>query len=305
MAAVDYAAFSAEALLDALEEAGRHPDLGLIQVLLDRRQEVTPGLLDLLAAGVDEDWAEDDPRWYREIHAGLLLIAFREPAALPLFEEILFDPEREVLLEWFDPALSSYGPPIVPLLLRAAGDPQAPWHTRNSSVLMLATIALQHPALREEITAALRRRLPLTTPDGHLLVDRTVDEEQVAHWSFVVSVLADLKDEASRSRIETLYEEGVIDEMILGDVDDYRALLRSEDVPREASYTFDVLENYGARERRKTPAREAKDAEDEGAYEEEDSAPQRGTYVHDQPQVGRNDPCPCGSGRKYKRCCGR
>ena len=21
--------------------------------------------------------------------------------------------------------------------------------------------------------------------------------------------------------------------------------------------------------------------------------------------VGRNDPCPCGSGKKYKRCCGR
>jgi len=21
-------------------------------------------------------------------------------------------------------------------------------------------------------------------------------------------------------------------------------------------------------------------------------------------QSGRNDPCPCGSGRKYKRCCG-
>jgi uncharacterized protein len=23
------------------------------------------------------------------------------------------------------------------------------------------------------------------------------------------------------------------------------------------------------------------------------------------PKVGRNDPCPCGSGRKYKKCCGR
>lgn len=23
-----------------------------------------------------------------------------------------------------------------------------------------------------------------------------------------------------------------------------------------------------------------------------------------QPKVGRNDPCPCGSGKKYKRCCG-
>ena len=23
------------------------------------------------------------------------------------------------------------------------------------------------------------------------------------------------------------------------------------------------------------------------------------------PKVGRNDPCPCGSGKKYKQCCGR
>ncbi|HRD91345.1 MAG TPA: SEC-C metal-binding domain-containing protein, partial [Accumulibacter sp.] len=22
------------------------------------------------------------------------------------------------------------------------------------------------------------------------------------------------------------------------------------------------------------------------------------------PKVGRNDPCPCGSGRKFKKCCG-
>ena len=23
------------------------------------------------------------------------------------------------------------------------------------------------------------------------------------------------------------------------------------------------------------------------------------------PKIGRNDPCPCGSGKKYKKCCGR
>jgi Predicted metal-binding protein related to the C-terminal domain of SecA len=23
-----------------------------------------------------------------------------------------------------------------------------------------------------------------------------------------------------------------------------------------------------------------------------------------EPKVGRNDPCPCGSGKKYKKCCG-
>ncbi len=33
----------------------------------------------------------------------------------------------------------------------------------------------------------------------------------------------------------------------------------------------------------------------------------RGTQTirHDAPKTGRNDPCPCGSGKKYKQCCGQ
>lgn len=31
---------------------------------------------------------------------------------------------------------------------------------------------------------------------------------------------------------------------------------------------------------------------------------ERGTLeVHYMPKIGRNDPCPCGSGKKYKKCC--
>ncbi len=33
-------------------------------------------------------------------------------------------------------------------------------------------------------------------------------------------------------------------------------------------------------------------------------APAASTTVRDAPKVGRNDPCPCGSGRKYKKCHG-
>ncbi|MDD5436154.1 MAG: preprotein translocase subunit SecA [Candidatus Omnitrophica bacterium] len=29
------------------------------------------------------------------------------------------------------------------------------------------------------------------------------------------------------------------------------------------------------------------------------------TYKREDPKVGRNDPCPCGSGKKYKKCCGK
>ena len=38
-------------------------------------------------------------------------------------------------------------------------------------------------------------------------------------------------------------------------------------------------------------------------YYKEQKAAQ--TYRREGPKVGRNDPCPCGSGKKYKKCCGR
>lgn len=34
-------------------------------------------------------------------------------------------------------------------------------------------------------------------------------------------------------------------------------------------------------------------------------APDRGQVVRRSPKTGRNDPCPCNSGKKYKKCCGR
>ena len=36
----------------------------------------------------------------------------------------------------------------------------------------------------------------------------------------------------------------------------------------------------------------------------EGDRPKMKPVVHAGPKVGRNDPCPCGSGKKYKKCCG-
>jgi len=35
------------------------------------------------------------------------------------------------------------------------------------------------------------------------------------------------------------------------------------------------------------------------------NAPDNAQVVRSSPKVGRNDPCPCGSGKKYKHCCGK
>jgi len=41
----------------------------------------------------------------------------------------------------------------------------------------------------------------------------------------------------------------------------------------------------------------------EWLYEEGQVTPK--TVVRSSPKVGRNEPCPCGSGKKFKHCCGR
>ena len=32
---------------------------------------------------------------------------------------------------------------------------------------------------------------------------------------------------------------------------------------------------------------------------------ENGVYRRTNKKIGRNEPCPCGSGKKYKNCCGR
>ncbi|NQX88053.1 MAG: preprotein translocase subunit SecA [Halioglobus sp.] len=43
----------------------------------------------------------------------------------------------------------------------------------------------------------------------------------------------------------------------------------------------------------------------ETAAQEADQPATPQTYTREQPKVGRNEPCPCGSGKKYKQCCGK
>jgi preprotein translocase subunit SecA len=46
-------------------------------------------------------------------------------------------------------------------------------------------------------------------------------------------------------------------------------------------------------------------AQQMGQEEPEQEAPQASQpYTRDGTKVGRNDPCPCGSGKKFKHCCG-
>lgn len=75
--------------------------------------------------------------------------------------------------------------------------------------------------------------------------------------------------------------------------------------PEDDNGTVEFVAEYFAKGRRQRHHEIAEFRREEGIwYFYDGQAPTPETVVRTQPKVGRNDPCPCGSGRKYKKCCG-
>ena len=64
---------------------------------------------------------------------------------------------------------------------------------------------------------------------------------------------------------------------------------RMKDQAKDLNYARSEEEAFGG-QRRETGSKPVNEVE---------------TFVRQDRKVGRNEPCPCGSGKKYKACCGR
>jgi uncharacterized protein YecA (UPF0149 family) len=291
----EYGTLSTDELLDTLEHAGRGPDPDLIRACLERCEEITPTLLEMLAEGPEDVWADEDqdPGLYRDIHAGHLLLAFGEEAALPVFGRAFRDKDREYLLDWFESKIPvAYGAAAVPMLVDLLQDTDAYIYPRVAATDMLAYIVQDHPEQREQIVAALRALLPSLDADGNLPPDLEFDEI----WTWVATALAGLKDEDSLLLVRALYRADMIDQSVVGSEQQYMAYFHRA---ARRPPPFDILKVYERlhREAVQEAKRRAREAKREQTV--------RPAKPRSQPKIGRNDPCPCGSGRKYKHCCGK
>ena len=75
-----------------------------------------------------------------------------------------------------------------------------------------------------------------------------------------------------------------------------------DDVLMSLAVGFARSYRYFAEARRENADALYADALDDEEFDEDDYNPE--TYIRPEPKVGRNEPCPCGSGKKYKKCCG-
>ena len=137
------------------------------------------------------------------------------------------------------------------------------------------------------------------------------DQELGEFLTWAVDVTHDIGPAPLMDKIRAWFGEGLIDPMVTGLKWFEKNTARSAaDCIAEAAgdkanrYIRDALDEmaswYCYQPRKPRPARKLETS----AWPLHD-APEGKPVARDLPKVGRNDPCPCGSGKKFKKCCAR
>ena len=288
---------NAQELIHKLSHAGEYPHPDLISAIYEQRAETEPLLLALFVESYDDHWPDGDPRWFRFIHAGKFMIAWKNLDALPTFVRLYSSDDAGMLdiCEWFEEDLFHFGPAAIPHLKPVISkDSGNEWHYgKGLSGSILTKIAAYYPETREEVAAIFRAQLP----PQESIPSLTDTDEMLGNWA---SELGTLADEASRGHILALDDADLFSPYFFKRPYYLRDMNRGHK-PKKPPAPYDIQADYQRRyeweqTRQKRLARER---------EQQHRHRVRAAQPRTEPTVGRNAPCPCGSGKKYKQCHGR
>jgi hypothetical protein len=238
-----------------------------------------------------------------------LLSEFREPRLYPLLVEFYSLPGEDaveatgdVVTGYLHRMLASvWGGDDRPIRTLAE-DPRINEWVRGAAVRTMATLVARDLKPREEVVEYYR----------HLLAGPFI-EPLTNFWNELVSCSADLYPEALMEEIGHAYEMGVVDPNFIAPEDLQLELDRGrekvlkrlrqnphcrliDDTVSEMSVWYCFSQEFRRRRTAAAAAEEAWPVMPESAV---------GTDRRTAAKVGRNDPCPCGSGLKFKKCCGK
>ena len=165
---------------------------------------------------------------------------------------------------------SMIGPGTIPAIAAFLGDHDVEQICRISVPECLERIAKDHPENRDECAGILMHQLERYETNGPGLN------------AFLVLSLTNLGAVDAIGVIRKAFSADCVDLLVQGDIEDVEiemSLRTSRSSPRSDPNPFRNLLDPGGEE------------------------PRRNTSVRRPMKVGRNDPCPCGSGKKFKKCC--
>ena len=299
-----------------VEYLGSLPEFA-IRAAQRRPREITPRLIDLLRNATQLARAGDCPSSVGSLIAILLLTEFRAPEALPVILEAVSLPNDGVVDLLGD---------IIPEQLSSVFAAMAPDATE------LIDDLIANSDRYEQVRLAAAKTYLLWVRDGRMTREQAVrrlgahlsqaitDRDIQAMRGLVVALRAYASDEV-REEIEQAYRQGLVDEWNVSPEDIGQDIAEGEACFQDAidscaatgvDDTVDAMRCWFLNEvdwsgEMLTDGDDLDD--EEWTNTPEHNAPptplaSSTTIRSTTPRVGRNERCPCGSGKKFKKCCG-
>ena len=282
--------------------------------------KITSHVLDHFRSNQEEpaEWFET----YHFLHALYLLHELQAPEALDVYRRLLrLDSAAtnfwfgDDLFEEVPGLLARAGQPRLPELLAMLDDQEMQLQHRLVAAEAIGQLAREQPALRPAISAFLQgylRHIIAHADQAAQLFPADTDDVGYGLEDYLGLLLVDVQAAGLREldpELRELHRLGLVDESIAGGADDI-----DFDKPHPLLLTPDIFARY--QELRAEPDNyspfhpDAAAIAGRRAQQEAEYAQRRREIAARQqprlalPKIGRNDPCPCGSGKKYKKCCG-
>jgi uncharacterized protein YktA (UPF0223 family) len=299
-------------LVDLLFKEGDKVTLELARELIGRGEEAAAPLREILA---NEDyWYEGkDGELWVVVHAINILSAMRDERALPVLIEMVphayfsnHDPAVDVL----PAALEQFGAAGVEPYMKFISEHQGAYRDNSDFAYCrwIFSSALTRIALKDE---ALRARI-FDFVCGSF-EDPKEDDKIYLSFSAGHPIALD-KDPAKLQGLRAVraaYDRGVMNEEINGDFKEFAQMVKADEPNLFNDLTSSLLDFYKPDEiKRRQKA--SKEMGEENLYWSKGAQVIPAGYAVSEAgglqrtdKVGRNDPCPCNSGKKYKKCCGQ
>ena len=292
--------FSVEELIDQIAfNTGHFPKVILVE-LINRKSEITSLSLDILTKVRNKPLEyRDKNNYFAHIYASYLLSQFRVKEAYPIFIDIMSLPDDlpydlfgDTILETGSRMLASVCGSDLKLIKKLITNENADVYMRSQAIESLVILALNCIVERDVVISYFSK----------LIANPSIRNNSLLLSIFINSCCYIHADELYEE-IKKCYIEQLVDESFI-DIEDVNKVMNRE--------KNDVLEESRDNSHLKFIEDTISELEWWSCFDEDyrERMNQRKKFNGAQiaiksTKIGRNDACSCGSGKKYKKCCGR
>lgn len=290
-----------------------------VQAAIAHRKEITPHLLAIIRETTrNAKVLAKKPDYIVHLYAMFLLAQFRETRAYPLMVEFMRLPGTltedllsDTITEDADRLLVSACGGDPTLIKQLIEDSNANEWARAAGIRCINIMVFNDLLPREKAVEYFR-----------YLFCRGLERTRSHVWNALVSCATDLHPAEVMDEIQQAYADGLVDDGFVGLDEIEDDLTRSRDSvmakheKENKGLIVDVADDmswwYCFKDDNRDEFDDDEDEnEDENSWLDDDKDGDLSaedyhgkTYVRTVAKIGRNDPCSCGSGKKYKKCCG-